>query len=79
MSGIDEILEMISNQQKETEEGIIKAAEVKAAQIIRDGNAKAQQAYDEYISKSKQRCEKDFENKCNSADADMKRKILFLT
>ena len=42
MSGIDEILEMISNQQKETEEGIIKAAQSKAAQIIREGETKAQ-------------------------------------
>lgn len=76
MSGIDEILEMISNQQKETEDGIIKAAESKAAQIIKEGEAKAQTAYDDYIKKSKQRCERDYENKCNAADAEMKRKLL---
>ena len=76
MSGIDEILEMISNQQKETEEGIIKAAQSKAAQIIREGETKAQAAYDDYIQKAKQRNEREYENKCNAADAEMKRKIL---
>ena len=76
MSGIDEILEMISNQQKETEEGIIKAAEIKAAQIIREGETKAQAAYDDYITKARQRSEREYENKCNAAEAEMKRKIL---
>lgn len=76
MSGIDEILNMISAQQKETEDGIIKAAESKAAQIIKEGESKAQTAYDEYIKKSKQRYDKDYENSCNAADAEMKRRIL---
>lgn len=76
MSGIDEILNMISAQQQETEEGIIKAAKSKAAQIIKEGEAKAQTAYDDYMKKARQRSERDYENKCNAADAEMKRKIL---
>lgn len=76
MSGLDEILSLIEAQQKQTEESIIKAAEDKAGAIKAEGEAKAQKAYDEYISREKARAEKDFENSCASADAAMKRKIL---
>ena len=53
MAGLDEILNMISAQQKQTEDSIIKAAETKAQQIIKEGESKAQTAYDEYIRKAK--------------------------
>ncbi|MBQ6182121.1 MAG: H(+)-transporting ATPase [Ruminococcus sp.] len=76
MSGIDEILEMISAQQKETEDSIIKAAQSKAAQIISEGEVRAKAAYEEYIQNAKQRSERDYENGCNAADAEMKRRIL---
>lgn len=76
MAGLDEILNMISAQQKQTEDSIIKAAESKAAQIIKEGESKAQTAYDEYIRKAKAQHERDYENNCNSIDAEMKRKIL---
>lgn len=76
MAGLDEILNMISAQQKQTEDSIIKAAESKAKQIIKEGESKAQTAYDEYISKAKLQHERDYENNCNSIDAEMKRKIL---
>ena len=76
MSGIDEILEMISSQQKENEDSIIKAAQSKAAQMISEGEAKAKSAYEDYMQKAKQQSEREYENGCNAADAEMKRRIL---
>ncbi len=76
MAGLDEILNMISAQQKQTEDSIIKAAESKAAQIIKEGESKAQAAYDEYIRKAKTQHERDYENNRNAIDAEMKRKLL---
>ena len=76
MAGLDEILNMISAQQKQTEDSIIKAAESKAEQIIKEGESKAQAAYDEYIRKTTTQHERDYENNRNAIDAEMKRKIL---
>ena len=76
MAGLDEILNMISAQQKQTEDSIIKAAESKAQQIIKEGESKAQTAYDEYIRKAKLQQEREIENSRNSIDAEMKRRIL---
>ena len=76
MAGLDEILNMISAQQKQTEDSIIKAAESKAEQIIKEGESKAQAAYDEYIRKTQSQHERDYENNRNAIDAEMKRKIL---
>ena len=76
MAGLDEILNMISAQQKQTEDSIIKAAETKAQQIIKEGESKAQTAYDEYIRKTTTQHERDYENNRNAIDAEMKRKIL---
>ena len=76
MSGLDEILTLIEQQQKETESSILKAAESRADVIKAEGNEKAKKAYEEYLKNAKAQAEKDFENSCASVDASMKRKIL---
>ncbi|WP_028520509.1 V-type ATP synthase subunit E [Ruminococcus flavefaciens] len=76
MSGLDEILTLIEQQQKQTEETIIKSAESKAAAIKAEGDEKARKAYEDHLRIAKAQAEKDFENSCASVDASMKRKIL---
>ena len=76
MSGLDEILNLIEAQQKQTEDSILKAATTKASAIKAEGEQKAQKAYEEHLQKAKLQAEKDFENACASVDANMKRRIL---
>jgi V/A-type H+-transporting ATPase subunit E len=76
MSGLDDILNLIEAQQKQTEDSIMKSAADKARKIKAEGAEKAQKAYEEHLEKAKAQAEKDFENSCASADAAMKRKIL---
>ena len=76
MSGLDEILNLIETQQQQGEEMILKAAKSKAAAIKAEGDKKAQTAYDDFMHRAKEQAEKDYENACNSADADMKRRVL---
>jgi len=76
MSGLDEILNLIETQQQQGEELILKAAKSKAAAIKAEGDKKAQTAYEDFMHRSKEQTEKDYENACNSADAEMKRRIL---
>ncbi|WP_294750991.1 H(+)-transporting ATPase [uncultured Ruminococcus sp.] len=76
MSGLDEILNLIDAQQKQTEDSLIKAAVSKANAIKAEGDKKAQKAYEDFMNRSTAQAEKDFENSCNSADAAMKRRIL---
>ena len=76
MAGIEEILNIIVSQQKETENSIISAAEKRADQIMADGNEKAEAAYEESVRKSKDQLAREYANSCASADADMKRKVL---
>lgn len=76
MSGLDEILNLIEAQQKQTEDSILKAATTKASAIKAEGEEKAQNAYEEHLQKAKSQVEKDFENACASVDANMKRRIL---
>lgn len=76
MSGLDEILNIISQQQKQTENNIIRMAEEKAGGIEAEGDAKAARAYNDYMKKASAQAETDYKNACNSADAEMKRKIL---
>ena len=76
MSGIDEILNMIGSQQKQTEENLVSAAERKASAIIYDGNEKAEKGYEDYIKKASEQLARDFDNACSSADAAMKRRVL---
>ena len=71
MAGIDDILNIIENQQKQTEQSIISAAAIK-----KDGDEKAAKAYEEYITRANEQADRDFENACKSADAEMKRRIL---
>ena len=76
MSGIDEILNIIDSQQKQTEENLVSAAEHKASAIIYDGNEKAEKAYEEHIKKMTEQLAHDYDNACSSADAAMKRRVL---
>lgn len=76
MSGLDEILNIINQQQKQTENNIIRMAEEKAGGIEAEGDAKAARAYNDYMKKASVQAETDYKNACNSADAEMKRKIL---
>lgn len=76
MTGIDSILNIISNQQKSIENDIIHSAEEKALNIEADGKSKAEMAYNEYIKKSLEKAEMDYKNACNSIDSENKRKIL---
>ena len=76
MPGIDEILNIIDSQQKQTEENLVSAAEHKASAIIYDGNEKAEKAYEEHIKKMSEQLAHDYDNACSSADAAMKRRIL---
>ncbi len=76
MAGIEEILNMIDSQQKQTEDNILSAASRKATSIEREGRDRAEKAYAEYVKKGKEQLERDFENSCSSADAAMKRRIL---
>jgi len=76
MAGLDEILDLIAAQQKQTEESMIKAAEDRAGAIKAEGKIKAEAAYKEHLQTAKAQIEKDYENYCASTDAEMKRKIL---
>lgn len=76
MSGIDGILNMIDNQQKQTENNIIHSAEEKARSIEAEGDSKAEKAYEDYMKKALQKAENDYRNACNSTDAENRRKIL---
>ncbi|MCR4638081.1 V-type ATP synthase subunit E family protein [Ruminococcus sp.] len=76
MSGLDEILNLIETQQRQGEEMILKAAKSKAEAIKAEGDKKAQTAYEDFMHRSKEQAEKDYENACNSVDADMKRRVL---
>lgn len=76
MSGLDEILDIIGQQQKQTENNIIRMAEEKAKGIESEGDAKAEKAYNDYMKKASAQAETDYKNICNSTDAEMKRKIM---
>lgn len=76
MSGIDGIINIINSRQKTAEENIIRTAEKKADSIKSQGDEKAQRAFDEYMKRDSAKARTDFINACNSADAEMKRKIL---
>ncbi len=76
MSGIEEILNIIDSQQKQTEDNLVSAAEHKASAIIYDGKEKAEKAYEEHIKKMSEQLAHDFDNACSSADATMKRRVL---
>lgn len=76
MAGIENILSIISSQQKQTEKAIISAAEKKADGIITEGNEKAVKEYEEYLKKAKIQLALDYDNAVSSVDAQMKRKAL---
>ncbi|MDE5570365.1 MAG: V-type ATP synthase subunit E [Ruminococcus sp.] len=76
MTGIENILSIISSQQKQTEKLIISAAEKKADGIITEGNEKAEKEYEEYLKKAKIQLSLDYDNAVSSVDTQMKRKVL---
>ncbi len=69
-------LDIISSQQKQTENNIIYVAEKKANAIIADGNEKAEKEYTEYKKKSEKQLALDYDNAVSSVDAEMRRNIL---
>lgn len=76
MAGIENILSIISSQQKQTEKTIISSAEKKADGIITEGNEKAVKEYEEYLKKAKVQLALDYDNAVSSVNAQMKRKVL---
>lgn len=77
MSGIEKILDLIDCQQKENEKSLISSAKKKAERISDEGRESAEKAYKEKIRISSEHLRQDYENKCSSIDARMKRKILY--
>lgn len=76
MAGIENILEIISARQQESENAIISAAQRKAETITAEGNSAAQKEYDDYMKKSRIRLEQELANSRSSVDSSMKRKQL---
>ena len=76
MAGIDEIIRIIDQQQKQTGESIIAAAGKKAEAIAVQAQEQAEKAYAEHMKKASEQALRETENACSSADAEMKRKIL---
>ncbi len=76
MAGIENILSIISSQQKQTEKTIISSAEKKADGIITEGNEKAAKEYEEYLRKAEIQLALDYDNAVSSVNAQMKRKTL---
>ncbi len=76
MAGIENILNIIASQQKQTEDSIINAAKKKAAEIEAESRAGADREYEEYLKKSMARLEQEYKNGESSVDGEMKRKIL---
>lgn len=76
MTGIENILSIISSQQKQTEKMIISSAEKKADGIITEGNEKAAKEYEEYLKKAKVQLALVYDNAISSVNAQMKRREL---
>ena len=76
MDGIEKILNIIQQQQKEAEESILNAAKKKADHIFLEGREKAQKAYSDQLERMTAQLERDHTNACASVDADMKRRYL---
>lgn len=76
MSGLDEILNIIDEQQKETEKNIMNAADKRVSEINEDAKVKADKAYNDYMQRARVKNQHDFETSCSSVDASFKRKIL---
>ena len=76
MAGLEDILNIIDSQQKETESRIMSSAESKVREINMDAAAKADKAYSDYMKKAEAENLRSFESSCVSVDAEMKRRIL---
>ena len=76
MSGLDEILNIIDAQQKETEKNIMVAADKKVREINEDAKVKAEKAYSDYMQRARVKNEHGFETACSGVDAAFKRQLL---
>jgi len=76
MSGLDEILNIIDEQQKETERNIMNAAEKRIREINEDTAVKAERAYIDHIERAKVKAEHDFMTSCTTVDSFFRRKLL---
>lgn len=76
MDGIEKIISIIQQQQKEAEDSIISAAKNKADHIFLEGREKAQNAYSDQLERLTKQIERDHTNACASVDAEMKRRYL---
>ncbi|MBP3380161.1 MAG: H(+)-transporting ATPase [Ruminococcus sp.] len=76
MAGIENILDIIASQQKQTEDSIILAAKKKASEIEAEYKVRADREYEEYLKKSMAKLEQEYKNGESSVDGEMKRKIL---
>lgn len=76
MSGLDEIINIISSQQKENEQRLMSAAESRAEAIDKQARADAEKAYTDYMNRASAAIVRDHENACTSVDTAMKRRIL---
>jgi V/A-type H+-transporting ATPase subunit E len=76
MAGIDEILGIISSNQKQTESSMIRTAQQQADAIIMKGSEDAKAAYEQRFRRASEQAQQDFKTACSSFDAQMKRRIL---
>ena len=76
MAGLEDILNIIDSQQKETESRIMSSAESKVREISKDAEAKAEKAYNDYMKRAEAENLHSYESACNSVDSEMKRRIL---
>ncbi len=76
MSGLDEILNIISDQQKGTEEKLLSSASGKAEAILREAGEKADKAYAEHIEKARYKHEHAHSADRAAVDSACKRRIL---
>ena len=76
MAGLEDILNIIDSQQKETESRIMSSAESKVREIRKDAEAKAEKAYNDYMKRAEAENLHSYESACTSVDSEMKRRIL---
>lgn len=76
MSGLDEILNIIQQNQAAEESSIMQSAESKVREIYREAMQDADDAYNDYMKRSERQCRLDYENSRSSVDSASKRKLL---
>jgi len=76
MSGLDDIINIISTQQKENENRLMSAARSRVDAIDKQAKADAEKAFSDYMGRASASIVRDYENACVSVDTSMKRRIL---